>query len=438
MTKPISIIAAKRTPMGSFQGELSGLSAPELGGWAIAAALEQALSSKPVDADISTDMPDDPVSRAPSTNGQPSYDQSAHELPVNEVLMGCVLTAGCGQAPARQAALHAGLSNAIPATTINKVCGSGMKTVMLAFDQIQLGNSHCIVAGGMESMTNAPYLLQNARKGFRLGHQTSLDHLFFDGLQDAFEGHLMGVYGQQTADDYGFTRQQMDEWAIRSAKHALEAQGNGMFMDEIVPIVMPDAHQPHIVADDEHPSEIKLDKIAQLKPVFAKQGTLTAANSSAISDGAAALILMDTETANQQHYHELALMHGHASHARSPNEFTIAPAFACQQLLEKLGWSVDQIDRWEINEAFAVVTQIAIDKLRISADKVNVNGGACALGHPIGASGARILVSLIYALKQYQQTLINQGENRAVYGIASLCIGGGEATAVAIEVSARK
>ncbi|OAN13150.1 acetyl-CoA acetyltransferase [Photobacterium jeanii] len=430
MAKTVHIIAAKRTPIGSFQGTLSSLSAPELGGWAIAATLEQASEKLP----SSTSLP----------------------FTIDEVYMGCVLTAGCGQAPARQAAIQAGLSYATPCTTVNKVCGSGMKTVMMAFDQILLGHSQCIIAGGMESMTNAPYLLPQARQGFRAGHKTAQDHMFFDGLQDAYEGHLMGVYGQATADEQGFSREQMDAWAIRSAERAKAAQSDGRFMDEIVPVVLAQQQKSHsksgyksipeIVSDDEHPNEIQLDKIPKLKPAFVSSsaskvtsdgesaGSITAANSSAISDGAAALMLIDSDLSIAHQILPLAILHGHATHAREPAEFTLAPQFACHALLDKLGWSVEKVDRWEINEAFAVVTQVAIKGLGIDEERVNVNGGACALGHPIGASGTRIIVTLIHALQQLQQQLINQGENRAVYGVASLCIGGGEATAVAIEL----
>ncbi|NRF23431.1 acetyl-CoA C-acyltransferase [Vibrio coralliilyticus] len=398
--KEIWIVAAKRTPMGCFQGMLSEYSSPNLGAVAIKAAMEeQTLSPELVD----------------------------------EVYMGCVLPAGCGQAPARQAALGADLPKAVGCTTINKVCGSGMKAVMLANDLIRAGSANCIVAGGMESMTNAPYLLKESRSGMRMGHKSTYDHMFLDGLQDAYEGELMGVFGQQIADKLEFTREQMDEWATLSVNRAIEAQQQGLFVDEIVPVAL----KKDLPLDyDEQPRSIKPEKIPQLRPAFAKDGSITAANSSAISDGAAALVVMDAQTAKQQGLEPLAIIKGHATHARIPAEFTLAPVYAIEQLLSQLDWAVDEVDLWEINEAFAVVTQIAVKQLSLDSEKVNVKGGACALGHPIGASGARILVTLIHSLRQLQAlgTDGNKNNKRVVRGVASLCIGGGEATAMGIEI----
>lgn len=347
--------------------------------------------------------------------------------------MGCVLPAGCGQAPARQAALGADLPKAVGCTTINKVCGSGMKAVMLANDLIRAGSANCIVAGGMESMTNAPYLLKESRSGMRMGHKSTYDHMFLDGLQDAYEGELMGVFGQQIADKLEFTREQMDEWATLSVNRAIEAQQQDLFADEIVPVTL---KKDPPLDYDEQPRSIKPEKIPQLRPAFAKDGSITAANSSAISDGAAALVVMDAQTAKQQGLEPLAIIKGHATHARIPAEFTLAPVYAIEQLLSQLDWAVDEVDLWEINEAFAVVTQIAVKQLSLDSEKVNVKGGACALGHPIGASGARILVTLIHSLRQLQAlgTDGNQNNKRVVRGVASLCIGGGEATAMGIEI----
>ena len=398
--KEIWIVAAKRTPMGRFQGMLSEYSSPKLGAVAIKAAMEE---------------------------------QSLSPELVDEVYMGCVLPAGCGQAPARQAALGADLPKAVGCTTINKVCGSGMKAVMLANDLIRAGSANCIVAGGMESMTNAPYLLKESRSGMRMGHKSTYDHMFLDGLQDAYEGELMGVFGQQIADKLEFTREQMDEWATLSLNRAIEAQQQDLFADEIVPVALKkDAPLDY----DEQPRSIKPEKIPQLRPAFAKDGSITAANSSAISDGAAALVVMDAQTAKQQGLEPLAIIKGHATHARIPAEFTLAPVYASEQLLSQLDWAVDEVDLWEINEAFAVVTQIAVKQLSLDSEKVNVKGGACALGHPIGASGARILVTLIHSLRQLQAlgTDGNQNNKRVVRGVASLCIGGGEATAMGIEI----
>ncbi|MFN3017146.1 acetyl-CoA C-acyltransferase [Vibrio coralliilyticus] len=398
--KEIWIVTAKRTPMGRFQGMLSEYSSPKLGAVAIKAAMEE---------------------------------QSLSPELVDEVYMGCVLPAGCGQAPARQAALGADLPKAVGCTTINKVCGSGMKAVMLANDLIRAGSANCIVAGGMESMTNAPYLLKESRSGMRMGHKSTYDHMFLDGLQDAYEGELMGVFGQQIADKLEFTREQMDEWATLSVNRAIEAQQQDLFADEIVPVVL---KKDPPLDYDEQPCSIKPEKIPQLRPAFAKDGSITAANSSAISDGAAALVVMDAQTAKQQGLEPLAIIKGHATHARIPAEFTLAPVYAIEQLLSQLDWAVDEVDLWEINEAFAVVTQIAVKQLSLDSEKVNVKGGACALGHPIGASGARILVTLIHSLRQLQAlgTDGNQNNKRVVRGVASLCIGGGEATAMGIEI----
>ncbi|USD34149.1 MULTISPECIES: acetyl-CoA C-acyltransferase [Vibrio] len=398
--KEIWIVAAKRTPMGRFQGMLSEYSSPKLGAVAIKAAMEE---------------------------------QSLSPELVDEVYMGCVLPAGCGQAPARQAALGADLPKAVGCTTINKVCGSGMKAVMLANDLIRAGSANCIVAGGMESMTNAPYLLKESRSGMRMGHKSTYDHMFLDGLQDAYEGELMGVFGQQIADKLEFTREQMDEWATLSVNRAIEAQQQDLFAGEIVPVVL---KKDPPLDYDEQPRSIKPEKIPQLRPAFAKDGSITAANSSAISDGAAALVVMDAQTAKQQGLEPLAIIKGHATHARIPAEFTLAPVYAIEQLLSQLDWAVDEVDLWEINEAFAVVTQIAVKQLSLDSEKVNVKGGACALGHPIGASGARILVTLIHSLRQLQAlgTDGNKNNKRVVRGVASLCIGGGEATAMGIEI----
>lgn len=401
MEKAIWIVSAKRTPQGRFQGALKEYSAPQLGGFAIKAALSA--TSKAIEK-------------------------------VDEVLMGCVLPAGCGQAPARQAALNAGLPLSVGATTLNKVCGSGMKAVMLAHDLIKAGSARSVIAGGMESMTNAPYLLSNARSGMRMGHQTTFDHMFYDGLQDAYEGHLMGVYAQQIADKLQFTRQQMDEWAALSAKRAWEAQEQQLFVAEMTPLAF--GKNSELLDYDEHPRSITLEKIPLLKPAFAEGGSVTAANASAIADGAAALLLMDEESARSQGLEPLAILRGHSTHARKPAEFTLAPVYAIEQLLSKLDWSSDEVDLWEINEAFAVVTQIAVKQLGLEMEKVNVKGGACALGHPIGASGARILVTLIHSLRQLQALGVDgdRTQPKVMRGVASLCIGGGEATAIGIEI----
>ena len=389
---PVVIVSVARTAMGGFQGALSSLAAPELGAVSIKAAVERA-GLKPED--------------------------------VQEVLMGCVLHAGLGQAPARQAALGAGLPQSVPCTTISKVCGSGMKALMLAHDLIAVGSNDVMVAGGMESMTNAPYLLPKARGGMRLGHGQVLDHMFFDGLEDAYDkGRLMGTFAEETAKAYGFTRQQQDEYAITSTVRAQKAIADGAFEWEIAPVAIASKAGETLVKVDEQPGNAKIDKIPTLKPAFAKDGTVTAANSSSISDGSAALVLMRQSEAQKRGLKPLAKIVGHSGHARQPAQFTTAPVGAIQALFAKTGWSDKDVDLYEINEAFAVVAMAAMKDLGLSHDKVNVNGGACALGHPIGASGARLVVTLIGALRR-------QNKKR---GVASLCIGGGEATAMAIEL----
>ncbi|WOX50536.1 acetyl-CoA C-acyltransferase [Aeromonas sp. CD] len=384
----IVIVAAKRTPMGAFQGALANLTAPELGACAIAAAMAEA-----------------------GLRGEQ----------IDEAYLGNVLSAGVGQAPARQAVLKAGLPDSIPCTTVNKVCGSGMKAVMLAADGLRLGDTNVVIAGGMESMSRAPYLLDKARSGFRMGHQSVLDHMFLDGLQDAYEGQLMGHYAQLSADRAGLTRADMDAFAIASLERALAAQRSGAFAAELAPVRAADTL---LLAEDEQPAKARPEKIPQLKPAFSKTGTITAANASSISDGAAALILMRSDTAAQLGLPVLARLVGYQSHAALPVEFTSAPIGAIKGLLAKVGWRVEEVDLFEVNEAFAMVSLLAMAGCQLPHDKVNVNGGACALGHPLGASGARILVTLIHALRE-------RGLKR---GVASLCIGGGEATAVAIEL----
>ncbi|WCE28457.1 thiolase family protein [Vibrio sp. SCSIO 43137] len=391
MKKEIWLVAAKRTPIGAFQGVLASTDAGTLGAKAIEAAMKQSrLENEKID----------------------------------EVLMGCVLTAGVGQAPARQAALGAGLPESIGATTLNKVCGSGMKTVMLACDLINAGSAKAVVAGGMENMSASPYLMKKAREGFRLGHEQVLDHMFYDGLQDAYQGNLMGVYAEQTAQEFNFSRESMDSWAQQSLSRAKQSINDGLFRDEIVPVEVKSRRSTLLVEGDEQPAKLDIDKIPTLKPAFAKDGSVTAANSSSISDGASAVVLVDAEFGRQQNLQPLAKIVAHATHARKPQQFTIAPVNAIEALLDKTGWQKSDVDLWEINEAFAVVTQHAVKALELDAEKVNPRGGACALGHPIGASGNRILVTLVHALKQ-------SGGKR---GIASLCIGGGEATAVAVEI----
>ena len=388
LSDPIVIAAAARTPMGGFQGALAGITAPQLGAVAIAGALARA-----------------------GVAGEA----------VDEALMGNVLSAGLGQAPARQAALGAGLPQSVPCTTISKVCGSGMKAVMLAHDLIAAGSAHIVVAGGMESMSNAPYLLDRARHGYRLGHGRALDHMFLDGLEDAYDrGRLMGAFAEDTAQHFQFTRQMQDDYALASLERAKAAIASSAFADEIVPVSVGGAD----VLVDEQPGKARPDKIPQLKPAFHPQGTVTAANSSSISDGAAALVLMRLSQALQWGVTPLATIVGHASHARAPAWFTTAPVGAVKALMRKTGWALGDVDLFEINEAFAVVALAAMRELDLPHEKVNVNGGACALGHPIGASGARILVTLLAALRR-------RGLRR---GVATLCIGGGEATAMAVEL----
>jgi acetyl-CoA C-acetyltransferase len=390
---PIVIVAAARTPMGGFQGELKGFAAPELGAAAIRAAVERA-RLKPTE--------------------------------VEEVLMGCVLPAGQGQAPARQAALGAGLDLSAGCTTVNKMCGSGMKAAMLAHDSLVSHSIGIAVAGGMESMTNAPYLLPRARAGLRMGHSQVLDHMFYDGLEDAYDkGRLMGSFAEECAGSYKFTREAQDEFAIQSLKRAKQANTDGSFAWEITPLAIKAGKEQKFVEMDEQPFKANLEKIPTLKPAFRKDGTVTAANSSSISDGAAALVMMRRSTAEQRGCAPIATVVGHATHAQAPALFTTAPVGAIRKLFERTGWSADQVDLYEINEAFAVVTMAAMREHKLSHDRVNVHGGACALGHPIGASGARILVTLIGALRK-------RGGKR---GVASLCIGGGEATAMAIELA---
>ncbi|MBX3492037.1 MAG: acetyl-CoA C-acyltransferase [Parvibaculum sp.] len=389
-TDPVVIVSAARTPMGGFQGALSGLTGPELGAAAVGGAVARAsLGPKEVD----------------------------------EVLMGCVLSAGAKQAPARQAALKAGLDEKTPCTTVNKMCGSGMKAMMMAHDAIVAGHGDVVVAGGLESMTNAPYLLPKARGGLRLGHGEIKDHMFLDGLEDAYEGRLMGSYAEDTAQHYQFTRDAQDAYAMESLKRAKRAVEDGTFAPEIVTVSAPGRKGSTEVVNDEQPLTADASKIPTLKPAFAKDGTVTAANSSSISDGAAALVLMRLSEAEKRGLSPLAAIRGHTMHAQAPAWFSTAPVGAISKLLERTGWTTKDIDLWEVNEAFAVVAMAAIKELNLSHDNMNIYGGACALGHPIGASGARILVTLLNALQQ-------TGGKR---GVASLCIGGGEATAVAIE-----
>ena len=387
----IFVVGAARTPMGGFQGELSGLTAPHLGAAAIRAA----------------------VSRAGLKPEQ-----------IDEAYMGCVLPAGVGQAPARQAAIHGGLPNTVPCTTVNKVCGSGMKALMLASDQLGQGGASVVVAGGMESMTNAPYLLPKARGGYRLGHGEIKDHMFLDGLEDAYEGRLMGTYAEDAARHYQFTRAEQDAYAIESTVRAQRAQKDGGFEDEIVAVAVRGKGGDVAVATDEQPRKADTSKIPTLKPAFAKDGTVTAANSSSISDGAAALVLVRGDAASKHGLSPIARIVAQASNAAEPRWFTTAPVKAIERAIERAGWKKSDVDLFEINEAFAVVAMIALRDLSLPHDIVNVNGGACALGHPIGASGARIVVTLMNALKR-------RGLKR---GVASLCIGGGEATALAIEL----
>ncbi|MGX9352869.1 thiolase family protein [Shimia sp. W99] len=387
--KNVVIAGAARTPMGGFQGVFDGIEAAELGGAAIRAALENA-GAKTVD----------------------------------EVLMGCVLPAGQGQAPARQAGFKGGLGEEVPATTLNKMCGSGMKAAMMAFDAVALGDREVMIAGGMESMTNAPYILPKMRGGARIGHQQVQDHMFLDGLEDAYDkGRLMGTFAEDCAESFQFTREAQDEYALKSLSNALEAQKSGAFEGEIAPVTLKTRKGDVEVSEDEQPGNARPEKIPHLKPAFRKDGTVTPANSSSISDGAAALVIASEEAAEAQGLQVRARIVGHASHAQAPGLFTTAPVPAAQKLLEKIGWSKDDVDLWEVNEAFAVVPMAFMHEMGLSRDVVNVNGGACALGHPIGASGARIIVTLLNALEK-------RGLKR---GVAAICIGGGEGTAIAIE-----
>ncbi|MFW9078483.1 acetyl-CoA C-acyltransferase [Pseudomonas sp. P2757] len=388
---PIVIVSAVRTPMGGFQGELKSLTAPQLGAAAIKAAVER--------AGVSSDA-------------------------VDEVLFGCVLPAGLGQAPARQAALGAGLDKSTRCTTLNKMCGSGMEATILAHDMLLAGSADVVIAGGMESMSNAPYLLDRARSGYRMGHGKVLDSMFLDGLEDAYDkGRLMGTFAEECADSNEFSREAQDAFAIASTTRAQQAIKDGSFKDEIVPLSVTVGKEQVLISNDEQPPKAKLDKVGSLKPAFRDGGTVTAANSSSISDGAAALVLMRQSQAQKLGLKALAVIHGHAAFADTPGLFPVAPIGAINKLVKKTGWSLAEVDLFEVNEAFAVVAMAAMRHLDIPHEKLNVHGGACALGHPIGASGARILVTLLSALRQ-------KGLKR---GIAAICIGGGEATAMAVE-----
>ena len=385
----VVIAGAARTPMGGFQGVFENVSAADLGGAAIKSAL--------------------------ANSGAATVD---------EVLMGCVLPAGQGQAPARQAGFAGGLGENVPATTLNKMCGSGMKTAMMAFDQIALGHADTMIAGGMESMSNAPYMLPKMRGGARIGHQQVQDHMFLDGLEDAYDkGRLMGTFAEDCAEAFQFTREAQDQYAIGSLDNALEAERNGAFDGEIFPVTVHARTGEEIITRDEQPAKARPEKIPMLKPAFRKDGTVTAANSSSISDGAAALVLAAEDVAEAQGLNIRARILGHASHAHSPSQFPTAPVPATRKLLERLGWSVSDVDLWEVNEAFAVVPMAFMKEMGIPRDIMNVNGGACALGHPIGASGTRIMVTLLNALEKRDLKR----------GIAAICIGGGEGTAIAIE-----
>ncbi len=391
MSESIVIVGAKRTPIGAMQGKFNSVTASQLGAVAIKAALEQAgVGPKEVD----------------------------------DLIMGCVLPAGQGQAPARQAALGVGLDKATPCTTINKMCGSAMKAAMMAADELVAGDATVVVAGGMESMTNAPHLLPKARGGYRYGHQKVLDHMAFDGLENAYDGKPMGHFADKTAEKYGFTREQMDAYAKESTARAVNASKGGLFVDEIAPVTVQGRKGDEVVKDDETPFTVNVEKIPTLRPAFNKNGLVTAATSSSISDGAAALVMMSESTAKKRGAKPLARIVAQASNAHEPEWFTTAPVGAIQKVLAKAGWKASDVDLYEVNEAFAVVTMAAMKDIGIPHDKVNVNGGAVAMGHPIGATGARIMTTLIYALKK-------RGLKK---GVAALCIGGGEATAVALEV----
>ncbi|MBB3273799.1 MULTISPECIES: acetyl-CoA C-acyltransferase [Pseudomonas] len=388
---PIVIVSAVRTPMGGLQGDLKSLTAPQLGSAAIRGAVERA-----------------------------GIDAAS----VEQVLFGCVLPAGQGQAPARQAALGAGLDKHTTCTTLNKMCGSGMQAAIMAHDLLLAGTADVVVAGGMESMTNAPYLLDKARGGYRMGHGKIIDHMFMDGLEDAYDkGRLMGTFAEDCAQANAFSREAQDQFAIASLTRAQDAIRNGRFAAEIVPVEVTEGKEKRVIKDDEQPPKARLDKIPQLKPAFREGGTVTAANASSISDGAAALVLMRRSEAEKRGLKPLAVIHGHAAFADTPALFPTAPIGAIDKLMKRTGWNLAEVDLFEINEAFAVVTLAAMKHLDLPHDKVNIHGGACALGHPIGASGARILVTLLSALRQ----------NNLRRGVAAICIGGGEATAMAVE-----
>lgn len=391
MNDPIVIVSATRTPMGGFLGDFKDVTAATLGAAAIRAAVERArLGAEEVD----------------------------------EAVLGCVLSAGQGQAPARQAVLGAGLARGTPCSTVNKMCGSGMKAAMMAHDAILAGSARVALAGGMESMSNAPYLLDRARSGYRMGHGRVLDHMFLDGLEDAYDkGRLMGTFAEDCAEKYGFTRQQQDDYAIASLTRAQKAMSEGRFQDEIVAVTVKAGKELRAISEDEQPPKAKLDKIPTLKPAFRDGGTVTAANASSISDGAAALVLMRLSEAEKRGLTPLAAIRGHSSYADAPNLFPTAPVGAVNRLMQRTGWALGEVDLFEVNEAFAVVAMAAMGDLDIPHDKLNIHGGACALGHPIGASGARVIVTLLSALKQYDLKR----------GVASVCIGGGEATAIAVE-----
>lgn len=388
---PVVIVAARRTPLGAFQGALSQVSATELSAVSNRAAID---------------------------------DCGIDPRAIDEVLLGCVLPAGLGQAPARQAALGAGIPISVPCTTVNKVCGSGMKTTMLGHDLIMAGSASVVLTGGMESMSNAPYLMPKARDGYRMGHQEVLDHMFFDGLQNPADGNMMGHFAELTADKYSFSRESQDTFAIASVTRARDAAANGKFAAEIAPVTVKSRQGESVVSVDEGPDNANVEKIPMLRAAFRKDGTVTAASSSSISDGAATLILMQRSQAKEQGIEILATIAGHCGFAQEPEWFTTSPVFAIKALHEKLDWNTDSVDLYEVNEAFACVTMAAMRDVGIDHEKVNVNGGSCALGHPIGASGARVIVTLLHALRA----------NGGGKGIASLCIGGGEATAIGIEV----
>lgn len=387
----IVIVNGARTAMGGFQGSLSSVTAPELGAVTIKEAIARA--------------------------GLEAHD-------VEEVIMGCVLPAGLKQGPARQAMRQAGLPDSTGAVTINKLCGSGMKAVMQAADMIKAGSAHIVVAGGMESMSNAPYILSKARSGYRMGHGDVKDHMFLDGLEDAETGRLMGSFAQDMANTRGYTREQMDDFAIRSLQRAQTAVNEGYFADEIVPVTVSSRKGDVVVDKDEQPFNANIEKIPTLRPAFAKDGSITAANASSISDGASALVISSAEHASQKGLKPLAKIVAYASNSQHPSEFTIAPVGAIEKVLQKTGWNTQEVDLWEINEAFAMVTMCPMDEFKLDPAKVNIHGGACALGHPVGSTGSRIILTLIHALKR------TGGQK----GIAALCIGGGEATAVALEL----